>query len=109
MPQYVLMLRDQGFPDDISPEEIQAIIDRYSVWSEKVGARGGQKLRDGEGRVLVKKDGGLAVTDGPYTESKEVIGGYFVIEAPSYDEALALAHDCPHLDFGSIEIREIEM
>ena len=109
MPQYVLMLRDNGFPEDISPEEIQAIIDRYRVWSEKAGTRGGQKLRDGEGRVLVKKEGGVAVTDGPYAESKEVIGGYFLIDAPDYDHALALAQDCPHLEFGSIEVREIEM
>lgn len=109
MPQFVLMLRDTGFPEDISPEEIQAIIGRYGEWSRKVNAAGGQKLRDGEGRVVVRKDGGVAVTDGPYTESKEVIGGYFLLEARDYDEALKLVEDCPHLDFGSIEIREIEM
>jgi hypothetical protein len=109
MPQFMLMLRDSGsFPQDISPEEIQAILSRYGQWSQKVRATG-QKLFDGEGRVIVRKDGGVAATDGPYVESKEVIGGYFVIEADDYDAAARLAEDCPHLDFGSIEIRRIEL
>jgi hypothetical protein len=108
MPQFVLMLRDTGFPSDISPEEIQAIIERYGTWMQKVRATG-QKLHDGEGRVVVRKDGGVAVTDGPYVESKEVIGGYFVVDAPDYDAAAKIVEDCPHLDFGSIEIRRIEM
>ncbi len=108
MPQFVLMLRDAGFPPGISPEEIQSIIERYSAWMQKVHATG-QKLFDGEGRVVVKKDGGVAVTDGPYVESKEVIGGYFVVEAEDYDAAQRLVGDCPHLDLGSIEIRRIEM
>ena len=113
MPQFVLMLRDSGsFPEDISAEEIQQIIERYRVWSERVGAKG-QKLADGEGRIVRKGNGPtsgrLTITDGPYAESKEVIGGYFVVDAPSYDHAARLVEDCPHLDFGSIEIRQIEL
>jgi hypothetical protein len=108
MPQFMLMLRDSGsFPETISAEEIQQIIERYRTWSERVGAKG-QKLRDGEGRTLVRRDGGVTVTDGPYAESREVIGGYFVVDAPDYDAATKLVEDCPHLDFGSIEIRQIE-
>jgi hypothetical protein len=110
MPQFLLMLRDSGaFPEEISAEEIQAILERYRVWSEKAGVRGGNKLRDGEGRVAVRTDSGVAVTDGPYAESREVIGGYFLVEANDYDDALRLIEDCPHLEFGSIEIRQIEM
>jgi hypothetical protein len=48
------------------------------------------------------------ITDGPYAEAREVIGGLFILEAADYEEAVALSRDCPHLDFGSIEIREIE-
>lgn len=108
MPQFMLMLRDSGsFPENISPEEIQQIIERYRTWSERVGAKG-QKLRDGEGRTLVRRESGVTVTDGPYAESKEVIGGYFVVDAADYDAAAKLVEDCPHLDFGSIEIRQIE-
>ncbi|HYO77232.1 MAG TPA: YciI family protein [Thermoanaerobaculia bacterium] len=109
MPQFVLMLRDSGaFPEDISAEEIQSIIERYSAWKDKVRGTG-QKLYDGEGRVVVRKDAGLAVTDGPFVEAKEVIGGYFINEADDYDAAARLVEDCPHLDFGSIEIRRIEL
>lgn len=109
MPQFMLMLRDNGsFPTNISAEEIQEIIERYNAWSARLGATG-QKLRDGEGRVMVRKDGGVTVTDGPYAESKEVIGGYFLIDADDYDTVAKLAEDCPHLEYGSIEIRQIEL
>ncbi len=109
MPQFVLMLRDSGsFPGDISAEEMQQILERYGSWASKVQAKG-QKLYDGQGRVVVRKDGGISVTDGPYAESKEVIGGYFILEAEDYDSAARLSQDCPHLDFGSIEVRQIEL
>ena len=108
MPQFVLMLRDTGmFPDNVSPEEIKQVIQRYTQWKEKVRGSG-QKLYDGEGRVVVRKDGGVSVTDGPYVESKEVLGGYFLLEAQDYDTVSKLVEDCPHLDYGSIEIRRIE-
>ena len=113
MPNYVLLLHDAGsFPADISPQEIQAIIQRYVAWRQQVQQGGravtGHKLRDGEGRVLRGKSGAPAVKDGPYAEAREVIGGLFIIEAENYDEAVALCRDCPHLDFGAIEIREVE-
>ena len=108
MAQFILMLRDHGrVLPDMSPEELQQITSRYRAWMQKVSATG-QKLRDGEGRVVVRRDGGTSVTDGPFAESREIIGGYFAIEANDYDEAVKLAGDCPHLDFGSIEIRAIE-
>jgi hypothetical protein len=108
MPQFMLVLRDEGFPGDISAEEIQAIIGRYQEWSARMRGKG-EKLRDGEGRVIVRKDGGVSVTDGPYAESREVLGGYFLIEAADYDAAVRLCQDSPHLDFGSIEIREVDV
>lgn len=109
MPQFMLTLRDSGtFPQDISPEEIQSILERYNTWSAKVRGTG-HKLFDSEGKVVVRKDGGVAVTDGPYVESREVIGGYYLIEADDYETAAKLVEDCPHLDFGSIEIRRVEM
>ena len=113
MPQYILLLHDSGnFPGDLSPEAIQGIIKRYSEWRARVASNGrlisGHKLRDREGRLLRGKVGSPTVTDGPYAEAKEIIAGLFIIEAPSYDEAAKLASDCPHLEFGTIEIREIQ-
>ena len=51
---------------------------------------------------------GALVTDGPYAEAREVVGGYFTVRAADYDGAVAIARDCPHLAHGWIEVREIE-
>jgi hypothetical protein len=48
------------------------------------------------------------VTDGPYVESKEFLGGFWIIEADSYDEMVELVSDSPHLAAGSLELRQIE-
>ena len=104
MARFALILRYQGFPKDLSAEEIQDILNRYRAWMQNAPRVGGEKLRDNSGRVMRRN----AITDGPYVESKEVIGGFSIIEARDYDEALRLCRDHPHLEFGSIELREIE-
>lgn len=115
MSQYLLVLRDPVDSPffDLSPAEIQAIIARYKAWSDGLRADGrlvgSHKLRDGEGRVVARADGKVVVTDGPYLETKEVVGGYFLIEAASYEEAVAVARTCPHVEFGTTEVRAIEM
>ena len=112
MPQYMLILHDKGTFPDLSPEEIQGVIRRYMEWRSRIASNGrsitGHKLKDGEGRLLRGKVGAPVVTDGPYAEATEVIGGLFVIDARDYNEAQRLASDCPHLEFGTIEIREIQ-
>jgi hypothetical protein len=113
MPKFVLLLRDGARSSpEMSPEQMQAIVQRYVAWRAKVQKDGrsisGHKLRDNEGRVLNGNGGGLKVTDGPYAEATEVMGGLFVIEAGNYDEIVELCRDCPHLDFGTIEIREVQ-
>jgi hypothetical protein len=65
---------------------------------------GGDGLKE-TGKVV--KGGGI-VTDGPLMEAKEILGGYSIIEAASYDRAVAIAHECPSVLFGgSVEIREL--
>ena len=109
MPKFVLLLRDEGnFSTDISPEEIQKIIGRYEEWRRGMGGSG-QKLADGTGKVVTRSNGRLAVTDGPYAESKEILGGFIVIEAPSYEAAVEKCRTSPHLDFGSIEVRQVDL
>ncbi len=108
MPQFLIVLRDADWnPESLSPEEIQAIMLRYRTWVERVAGKG-HKLRDGEGRIMVRKEGGTSVIDGPYAEAKEIIGGFLVVDAGDYEEAVRQCQDSPHLDFGSIEIRAIE-
>lgn len=110
MPKFALFLRDDGRwnPQAMSPDEMQAIIQRYGQWRAKVQPALGHKLRDGEGRVMRKDSGSLKVSDGPFAEAREVMGGLFVIEAADYAAAVEIARDCPHLDYGTIEVREIQ-
>ena len=62
----------------------------------------------GTATVVRVRDREVVTTDGPYVESKEVIGGFMIIEARDYDDAVRLCGDHPHLDIGSIEVREID-
>lgn len=98
--------------DGVSPEDMQGVIERYRAWGESLEKAGklvgSEKLVDEQGRVLRSADGKISVTDGPFSETKELIGGYFAITAENYDEAVELAKGCPHLDFGTLEIREVD-
>jgi hypothetical protein len=58
-------------------------------------------------RVRRNKRGKLLVTDGPFAESKEVVSGYFIVEARDRREAVALAKKCPHVAIGFVEVREV--
>lgn len=111
MEDFVLLLHDPTTDNpfhSMSPDEIQTVIARYGAWAEKMAAAGrlklGHKLEDNTARMLTRS----GVTDGPYPEAKEVIGGFFILSAESFDEAVQLSQDCPHLDFGRIEIRKVD-
>ena len=111
MPQYMLLLRDDpAVFAHLSPEETQKVLQRYGDWRRSLPGRivGGHKLKDGEGRVMRSENNKPIVTDGPFTETKEVMGGAFILEAADYDQAVEVAKTCPHMDFGSIEVRLIE-
>jgi hypothetical protein len=114
MPQFMLLLHDRpSVLAGMSPADMQAVIERYLAWSRALRARGavvdGRKLTRDTGRLMRRGSDGLLVTDGPYAESKEVIGGFFVIEARDYDDAVAVASGCPHLDYhGTIEVRQVD-
>ena len=60
-----------------------------------------------EAKRVTSRDGTQRVLDGPFAESKEVIAGYFIIEAPDIQAAVAVAARCPNAQFGSVEVREI--
>ncbi|MGH7784355.1 MAG: YciI family protein [Candidatus Binatia bacterium] len=114
MPNYMLLLHSEPVDfSKLSADTIQAMIADYKSWRENIKDEGkyvgGNKLRDDGGKSLTGQNGTFRVTDGPYTEAKELVGGYFAISAGSYDEAIELSKGCPHLKYGGrIEIREIE-
>lgn len=114
MQQFLLLLKDEragAWAAGLSPEQMQAIMMRYGTWSkalkEKTTIVNSNKLTDEGGKLIRRTSGGVTVTDGPYAEGKEIIGGYYLIEAENYDKAVEFASDCPHLDFGTIEVRAI--
>ena len=116
MAQYMLLLHETPSDfADLSPEQIQRVIEEYSAWRATLETQGrmvgANKLKDEGGRHLSGRSGGGAVqvTDGPYAEAKEIVGGYFIVEAGDYDEAVEMSKTCPHLGYGGrIELREID-
>ena len=115
MPKYMLLLHDNPASfADVSPEQMQKVIEKYMAWGDKLRQAGqmhaGDKLTDEPGKVVRRRDGQVRVTDGPYSETKEVLGGYYIIEAASYDQAIERSRDCPHLEYGgTIEVRQVDM
>ena len=93
-----------------SPEKAQESMKKWRAWFDSLAKEGhlkniGQPL-DGAGKVLAgaKK----TVTDGPYAETKDVVGGYSIVEARDLDEAARLAAGCPGLEVGgSVEVRPV--
>ncbi|MBL7742209.1 MAG: transcription initiation protein [Chitinophagaceae bacterium] len=93
-----------------SPEEMQAHMGKWMAWIDKLAKT--DQYVSGEpllpGGKLVSGKGGKTVTDGPYTEGKEVVGGFFIIKAKNMDEAVAIAKDCPDYDLdGSVQVRQV--
>ena len=112
MSQFMLFIRNGEEPNELSPEQIQQAIQRFSAWARKLREQGklvaAEKLKDNEGLLLRTRNGQIVV-DGPFAETKETIGGYFIVEAGNLDEAVALTKECPALSNGGIvELREIE-
>lgn len=114
MPEYMLLLHEElDLFKNYSPTEMQKVCEQYGAWARSLGKQGklagGQKLKDDGGRSLVRKKGKTLVHDGPYSETKEIIGGYFAIKAKNYEEALEIAKDCPHLEYGGrVEVRQVD-
>lgn len=116
MPQFMLISHDsieipEGF--EITPEIIQGVIQKYNDWAEGLRKSGHlvslNKLCGEPGKNIVGFGANRVVTDGPYAETKEIIGGYWIITAANYDEAVKLTSTCPSLEFGSrVEVREVE-
>ena len=108
MARFMLLLCDN--PTDwskVSPQEMQKAIEKYMAWTKKPFTVDSLRLANDKGRVLRSEGGKARVTDGPYSETKEVLGGYYTIEAADYDEAVQRAREHPHLEYGgTIVVRQ---
>jgi hypothetical protein len=101
-------------PPELSEEEFRGIITKYVAWGDKLRAEGrvagGARLTSvwtDPGRVCSRIGSEFLSTDGPLAETAEVIGGYSVIEAVDYDEAVRLCRSHPHLAEGRVVIRQL--
>jgi hypothetical protein len=109
--KYVMLIFNTGATANLSAEQEQAWYTEVSGWYEKNGASG--KLSDGgkqlQGPETAKTVRAAGVTDGPFMESKEVLGGYSVLDADSYDEAIEITQSWPGVDRGwiTIELRPV--
>ena len=107
MEKFMLIFQG-GMPQDSSPEEMQANMGKWMAWVDKLAKSGayagGEALLPG-GKLI--KNNISTVTDGPYTEGKEVVGGYFIVNANNYDEAIATCADYPDFKYGgTIQVRQ---
>lgn len=110
MPKYIYIFRGvDADKEGLSPAEIEEVMGRWSAWAGTFAARdamlGGQRLETA-GRVV--GNGGV-VTDGPFAESKEYVGGFFIVECADLAEAAELAKDCPGLASkgSTVEVRQV--
>ena len=111
--KYLLaLISEEGGMEDASPEEMKAVMDRWDAYSKESVEKGafvaGEALQPSETASTVRiKDGEPAtVTDGPFAESKEQLGGFYVFECKDLDEALEYAKKIPFRD-GYVEVRPV--
>lgn len=98
-----------GIKQNASPEELQANMNKWFAWVEKLNKEGryvsGEALLPG-GKLVSSKN---IATDGPYTEGKELVGGFFVLNAANLEEAVSIAqNEYPDFEFGGqVQVRPV--
>jgi hypothetical protein len=111
MPQYMLLIYspNEGGP---SPEELEADFPKWMAYSQAVQDAGilvhGDALQGTDTATTVRvRDGETVVTDGPFAETKESLGGFYIIDVPDLDAALEWAAKIPSSPYGSTEVRPV--
>jgi hypothetical protein len=114
--RYALLIVDSETanpsPEPPTPEVSAQVMQEYTAYTQMLKDRGaylgGEALQANPTATTVRvKDGETIITDGPFIEAKEALGGFYLIEARDLDEALELAAGCPGAKTGAIEVRPI--
>jgi hypothetical protein len=107
---YKLIFRGTDWHKGLSPEKMQQVGGEWMAWFNRLTDQGkaiGGKPLEAAGKIVSGK-GGRVVADGPFAESKEAIGGYFLLKVSSMDDAVAIAQECPGLPYGiRVEVRPV--
>ena len=111
--QYLLMLyQNEVEYGKVDPATLQKVYEEYGAFTQSIVQSGnfkaGDRLRDTHTATTVRvRDGKTLTTDGPFAETREQLGGYYLVEAKDLDAALAIAARIPGARYGSIEVRPI--
>ena len=110
--KYMLLISSSGAADEfekLSEEERNSIVAEYTAISESPGVSDGNQLQPAETATTVRVENGKALTtDGPFAETKEALGGYFLFEADDLDAAIELAARIPAARMGgAVEVRPV--
>ena len=111
--QYLLMLYgDESLMNTVSPDDASKMTQAHGAYAEalvKAGAmQGGQRLRPTSDATSVRvRSGKTEVLNGPYAETREQLGGFYMIDVPDLDAARAWAARCPSSSHGTVEVRPI--
>ena len=108
--EYMLIFRGTDWSKGLSPEEMQQVASQWMDWFKRLTEQGkvidGNPL-DNDGKVVSGKNG-RTISDGPFAESKEAVGGYFLVNVRDLDEAIAIARTFPGLEHGmQVEVRPV--
>jgi len=109
-PEYMLLFRGNDWCEGLSPEEMQQVAGQWMAWFNRLTGQGkalaGSPLEP-EGKLISVRNGRV-VADGPFPESKEAVGGYFLLRVDTLEEAAAIARECPGLPYGvKVEVRAV--
>ena len=110
---YVLMIYTSESNDaGATPEQQAAVMAEYNVFTKQLNEHkaylGGEALMPTSTATSVRvRDGKRAITDGPFAETKEQLGGFYIIEAPDLNGAIEAATMCPGAKYGSVELRPV--
>ena len=108
----LLIAGDENARGDVSADEDAATLDEYGEWVKTMADRGvlqgGERLRPTSDATTVRvRNGETLSTDGPFMETKEQLGGYFLVDCKDLDEAIEVAAKLPGARSGSVEVRPI--
>jgi hypothetical protein len=110
MSYMLLIVEPPGQRQDRGREAGQAVYDSMLEYTKSLKARGvlvaTNSLKSAGARLTIR-GGKRTVVDGPFTEAKELVGGFFLLNVKSRDEALAFAGECPAAEWATVEVREI--
>ena len=112
MKYMLLIATDPAASAALAPDEQEAMFAEYFAFSSRIAESGemvaGDPLHDISTATTVRvREGATTVTDGPFAETKEHIGGYYIVDVASLDRALELAAQIPGARVGSIEVRPL--